>query len=106
MMTYKISRYLSIVIISCIGLTTVACRASDSDQDIPPIESIEIEAVPETIVTEEPAPAPTASPAEPVEPISPVSPVKEPTMPPPSKHRGTANSRQRRGPGRGPGRFI
>jgi hypothetical protein len=65
-MLNPIGKIFWITIILGSAFIIAACGPGDSDRDIQPISSIELQAVP--------------TPTEPVEPISPVSPVKEPAM--------------------------
>ncbi len=84
-MPFFIGKTFLIVTIFCIALTTVACGARDSDQDIAPVGTIEPQTVPEASATPEPVPTLTDLPVEitePISPISPVSPGQEPAMSP------------------------
>lgn len=74
--------YLTIIIFS-IALVTAGCDLWKSGQEIPPVASLEAEAVSRPEATTESRPVSTGLPTEvrePVSPISPISPLKEPEM--------------------------
>jgi hypothetical protein len=66
------------VIISCIALVTVGCGARDTGEDIPPVISVEAQAM--TEVTKKSEPTPIDEIVEPISPASPISPIEKPTM--------------------------
>jgi hypothetical protein len=69
------------VIISCLALVTVGCGARDTGEDIPPVISVEAQAM--TEVTKKPEPTPMAEIVEPISPVSPISPTEKTVMMPP-----------------------
>jgi hypothetical protein len=66
------------VIISCLALVTVGCGARDTGEDIPPVISVEAQAM--TEVTKKSEPTPIDEIVEPISPASPISPIEKPTM--------------------------
>ena len=66
------------VIISCIALVTVGCGTRDTGEDIPPVISVEAQAM--TEVTKKSEPTPIDEIVEPISPVSPISPIEKPTM--------------------------
>ena len=73
-----ISKIYFAVIISCLALVTVGCGARDTGEDIPPVISVEAQAM--TKVTKKPEPTPMAEIVEPISPVSPISPTEETIM--------------------------
>ncbi len=78
-MPLRMAKIVSIILVFCLALVTVACGANDSGRDIEPIETLEAQAVPDftvepTSTPEPPTPPATGLPTELVEPVSPVSP--------------------------------